>query len=160
MLEEVLSSPDLLMNLGQYRVDLASPPKTVDRTGQTLQPLDNRHTPPAVLLHSFFAKDFDSMPDAVENNNLIERCRRIGAPFLLAQVIVHEMAHCFNLFPEIKKADGQGEVTEVFADEEEARFMQEHGYLPECGQSWQRSMFTNHEVVLFANFETGDTQGD
>jgi hypothetical protein len=114
---------------------------------------DGKAGEPAVLLHDFFATYFDSLPKDSGFMSNEEKICRLGAYFLLAEVLVHELAHCFNIFPEFKKINQKGHISENHADQEEAIFMASHSITPECGLSRERSMF-GKSLVCFAKFPT------
>ncbi|KAI4640991.1 uncharacterized protein J4E78_010467 [Alternaria triticimaculans] len=100
-----------------------------------------KQTSPCVLLHSFFRNLLDPSPKAATPITSEPAAppivQNLGPQFLLAVVLVHELAHCLDKFPDFKCADLRGQTREAFASEEEAKVLPS----PECGLSWERSVF-------------------
>jgi len=119
--------------------------------GWPLSRLYTRVGEPAVLLHPFFPKYFETLA-ASSDMSEDEKLQRFGAYFHFAVVLVHELAHCFNIFPKVKSYDPDGRIHEAFADAEEAMHLNSLGLQPECGLSWERSMFAGH-IIRFTSFE-------
>jgi len=109
--------------------------------GWRFRPGKGAPTSPCVLLHSFFRKVLD--PDSETTLTEISgppppsSVQNLGPQFLLAHVLLHELAHCLDKFPIFKCNDPQGLSMEAFASEEEASVFQ----FPECGLSWERAIF-------------------
>ena len=129
-------------NIAQLLKVDASPTSSLSR------PHDSTSIPPAVLLHGFFADFFQNLPTMSDESDDDATCYQTGVSFLLAEVVLHELAHCFHQFPEIKMIS-----QEVYANEEEATFLWTNGRLPECGISWERSVF-GKRVIRFVKFHT------
>ncbi|KAI4685038.1 uncharacterized protein J4E88_004481 [Alternaria novae-zelandiae] len=105
-----------------------------------------KQTSPSVLLHSFFRNILDPSLKATTPSTSEPAAppivQNLGPQFLLAVVLVHELAHCLDKFPDFKCADLRGQTREAFASEEEARVLPS----PECGLSWERSVFGERSV--------------
>lgn len=103
-------------------------------------------TSPFLLLISIFCKMLDPSPDASTPGTselpppLI--VQNLGAQFLLADLLVHELAHCLDKFPGFECSDPRDRTREAFASEEEAMVLP----FPECGLSCQRSIFGERSV--------------
>jgi len=111
-------------------------------SGWRYDPRAPRGAEPAVLLHPFFAEYFAFLPDQLNDfgTDTDAKLCRLGASFLLAQVLVHELAHCFNVFPRLICVSPIAQIREMYANEDEAWEL--YGRIgPECGISWERSVF-------------------
>jgi hypothetical protein len=114
-------------------------------TGWRFRPGFQQQTRPCVLLHGFFGTHFESAPRQAGSNTATHRAQHIGAQFLLAMVLVHELAHCLNVYPVLKYVDPDGSFYEAYANKAEAEEF--HGIrAPECGVSWERSIFNKHVI--------------
>jgi hypothetical protein len=111
---------------------------------------------PAVLLHPFFANYFHTAKAPSEMSD-DEKLQRLAVRFELAGILVHELAHCLNVYPEVKCWDPEGGIRELHASEEEAAYLSSAGWDPECGLSWEMSIF-GRQVVRFTNFGILDMQ--
>lgn len=113
---------------------------------------------PSVLLHPFYATFFGKMSIAASNE---AKLQYLGVCFLLAAVLVHKLAHCFNAFPEVKCWDANGAMGEMYASIEEAVYLRRIDWNPECGLSWERSVFQgqssswNSVTTKIHNLESG-----
>ncbi|KAI4926133.1 uncharacterized protein J4E92_006871 [Alternaria infectoria] len=109
--------------------------------GLRFRPERGAPTSPCVLLHSFFRKvlDPDSETTVTDSSGPPppSSVQNLGPQFLLAHVLLHELAHCLDKFPTFKCNDPQGLSMEAFANEEEAGIFA----FPECGLSWERAIF-------------------
>ncbi|KAI4613092.1 hypothetical protein J4E83_007503 [Alternaria metachromatica] len=109
--------------------------------GLRFRPERGAPTSPCVLLHSFFRKvlDPDSETTVTDTSGPPppSSVQNLGPQFLLAHVLLHELAHCLDKFPTFKCNDPQGLSMEAYANEEEARIFA----FPECGLSWERAIF-------------------
>jgi len=106
---------------------------------------------PAVLLHPFFAEYFRSFSVRPRKVGSDEDLCRLGACFLLAQVLVHELAHCFRMFPVYKTMPRQAFAPESYASQAEAARLMMAGRGPECVISWELSIFTEC-LMRFTDF--------
>ncbi|KAF2831738.1 hypothetical protein CC86DRAFT_402242 [Ophiobolus disseminans] len=145
--KEVMRSSDFRTEGDKHEVYVAKLPKV--KPSQTLSPQARRNEAmlPAGLLHSFFAEYFDSLPARTEERDIKAKCYRMGASFLLADVLLHELAQCFHTYPEIKRADSRGKVTEAVFNEEEGNTLRGNGWDPECEENGARYLKPEHFMI-------------
>jgi hypothetical protein len=111
-----------------------------------------------MLLHSLFGTYFDSLSQQANTNMNMHKIERLGAQFLRANCLVHELAHCLNQYPELKCVKPDGTFFKPYANKEEADELNPI-MLPECGLFWERSIF-NKQVVRFVEFVTARDENE
>jgi hypothetical protein len=121
--------------------------------GWRFRPGKQQQTSPCVLLHSFFETYFSSVGQQANSDPSMHKIDELGANFLLATALVHELAHGLNQYPEPKCIDPSGLFFEAYANQEEANELK-NITPPECGLSWERSIF-NKQVIGFVKFVAG-----
>ncbi|KAF2787206.1 hypothetical protein K505DRAFT_397226 [Melanomma pulvis-pyrius CBS 109.77] len=100
---------------------------------------------PAIALEKFYPEYFESLPDDMSRLTEAQNEYHLCLQFLLAVTIVHELAHCLNVFPNIKCMTANAQLLDTHATKQEATIFGE----AESGNSLERFLFGGR--ISFAN---------